>query len=75
MEAVQDDFPIVMQNLHKSYGSQIVLNGLDLKVARGETVAVLGRSGTGNYDAGTLKRIIRLLSPISIEERARVPTI
>ena len=39
--------PVVLRGLHKSFGAQVVLNGIDLTVARGETLAVLGRSGTG----------------------------
>ncbi len=39
--------PIVVSNLCKSFGQKKVLNGISLTVARGETVAVLGRSGTG----------------------------
>lgn len=39
--------PIVVKDLRKSYGSQKVLDGIDLTVAHGETAAVLGRSGTG----------------------------
>jgi phospholipid/cholesterol/gamma-HCH transport system ATP-binding protein len=39
--------PVALQGLHKSFGAQVVLNGIDLTVARGETLAVLGRSGTG----------------------------
>jgi phospholipid/cholesterol/gamma-HCH transport system ATP-binding protein len=38
---------IAVADLHKSYGSQNVLNGISLTVSRGETLAVLGRSGTG----------------------------
>jgi phospholipid/cholesterol/gamma-HCH transport system ATP-binding protein len=38
---------IAVDNLHKSFGSQKVLNGISLSVSRGETLAVLGRSGTG----------------------------
>ena len=38
---------IVINELHKSFGQQKVLNGLNLRVAPSETVAVLGRSGTG----------------------------
>jgi phospholipid/cholesterol/gamma-HCH transport system ATP-binding protein len=39
--------PIVLRGIRKSFGSQTVLNGIDLTVARGETLAILGRSGTG----------------------------
>jgi phospholipid/cholesterol/gamma-HCH transport system ATP-binding protein len=38
---------VVIQDLRKSFGRQQVLNGIDLTVASGETVVVLGRSGTG----------------------------
>ena len=38
---------VAVEGLHKSFGSQKVLNGISLTVRRGETLAVLGRSGTG----------------------------
>jgi phospholipid/cholesterol/gamma-HCH transport system ATP-binding protein len=38
---------VVIQDLRKSFGRQMVLNGIGLTVACGETVVVLGRSGTG----------------------------
>jgi phospholipid/cholesterol/gamma-HCH transport system ATP-binding protein len=57
------DFEIVVQSLHKSYGAQKVLDGIDLAVTRGETVAVLGRSGTGK--SVLLKLIIGLQKPDS----------
>ena len=38
---------LVIRDVHKSFGAQHVLNGINLTVARGETLAVLGRSGTG----------------------------
>ena len=49
---------IALRGLHKSFGSQIVLNGIDLSVGSGETLAVLGRSGTGK--SVLLKLIIGL---------------
>jgi phospholipid/cholesterol/gamma-HCH transport system ATP-binding protein len=39
--------PIEVCNLHKAFGQQKVLDGINLTVRRGETVAVLGRSGAG----------------------------
>ena len=54
---------VVLQGLCKSFGSQIVLNGMDLTVASGETLAVLGRSGTGK--SVLLKLIIGLQKPDS----------
>jgi phospholipid/cholesterol/gamma-HCH transport system ATP-binding protein len=52
---------IVVENLHKTFGRQAVLNGIDLKVPKGEIVAVLGRSGTGK--SVLLKLIVGLHKP------------
>jgi phospholipid/cholesterol/gamma-HCH transport system ATP-binding protein len=52
---------LVLRDLHKSFGRQHVLNGINLTVVRGETLAVLGRSGTGK--SVLLKLIIRLDHP------------
>ena len=49
---------IEIEDLHKSFGSQTVLDGVDLKIERGETLAVLGPSGTGK--SVLLKLIIGL---------------
>lgn len=54
---------VVLQGLRKSFGSQIVLSAMDLTVASGETLAVLGRSGTGK--SVLLKLIIGLQKPDS----------
>ena len=54
---------VVLQGLHKSFGAQKVLNGIDLTVGSGETLAVLGRSGTGK--SVLLKLIIGLQKPDS----------
>jgi len=54
---------IAVEDLHKSFGSQTVLNGISLTVSRGETLAVLGRSGTGK--SVLLRLIIGLEKPDS----------
>lgn len=54
---------VAVEALHKSFGSQKVLNGINLAVARGETLAVLGRSGTGK--SVLLRLIIGLEKPDS----------
>ena len=54
---------IVVKDLHKAFGSQVVLDGISFSVARGETLCVLGRSGTGK--SVLLKTIISLLDPDS----------
>jgi phospholipid/cholesterol/gamma-HCH transport system ATP-binding protein len=52
---------IAVEDLHKSFGTQKVLNGISLTVSRGETLAVLGRSGTGK--SVLLRLIIGLEKP------------
>lgn len=54
---------IAVGDLHKSFGDQKVLNGVNLAVGRGETLAVLGRSGTGK--SVLLRLIIGLEKPDS----------
>jgi phospholipid/cholesterol/gamma-HCH transport system ATP-binding protein len=61
---VDGSAPVVaVENLHKSFGSQKVLSGISLAVNRGETLAVLGRSGTGK--SVLLRLIIGLEKPDS----------
>ena len=52
---------LVLRDVHKSFGAQHVLNGISLTVAHGETLAVLGRSGTGK--SVLLRLIIGLAKP------------
>lgn len=54
---------IDLKNLHKSFGEQKVLDGIDLTVEAGETVTVLGRSGTGK--SVLLRLLIGLEKPDS----------
>jgi phospholipid/cholesterol/gamma-HCH transport system ATP-binding protein len=54
---------IVTKALRKSFGDQTVLNGIDVAVARGETLAILGRSGTGK--SVLLRLMIGLQQPDS----------
>jgi phospholipid/cholesterol/gamma-HCH transport system ATP-binding protein len=56
-----DAAAVVLRGLHKSFGSQIVLDGITVTVEKGETLAVLGRSGTGK--SVLLKLIIGLQKP------------
>jgi phospholipid/cholesterol/gamma-HCH transport system ATP-binding protein len=52
---------IETRDLRKAFGPQRVLNGINLRIATGETMAVLGRSGTGK--SVFLKLLVGLLSP------------
>lgn len=49
---------IEVQNLHKSFGSLKVLNGISLSIAKGEVVCVIGPSGSGK---STLLRCLNFL--------------
>src|SRR5216683_3303910 len=55
--------PIRVESLTKSFGRQTVLKGINLEVAQGETLSVLGRSGTGK--SVLLKLLIGLHQPDS----------
>ena len=52
---------IAVQGVDKSFGPKVVLAGCDLTIAKGETLAVIGRSGQGK--SVLLKHIVRLLEP------------
>jgi phospholipid/cholesterol/gamma-HCH transport system ATP-binding protein len=54
---------VAVVNLHKAFGQHKVLNGINLEVAPGATMAVLGRSGTGK--SVLLRLIIGLAQPDS----------
>jgi phospholipid/cholesterol/gamma-HCH transport system ATP-binding protein len=54
---------ILLRDVHKRFGSQVVLDGVDLDVQEGETLALLGPSGTGK--SVLLKHIIGLIHPDS----------
>ena len=52
---------IAVRGLTKSIGEQEILRGVDLDVARGETLAIIGRSGGGK--SVLLKHLIGLMQP------------
>jgi len=55
--------PVVVRDVTKNFGSQEVLKGVSFQVEGGETLAVLGRSGTGK--SVLLKLMIGLNKPDS----------
>jgi phospholipid/cholesterol/gamma-HCH transport system ATP-binding protein len=52
---------IVIDSVSKRLGAKQVLNGVSLSVAPGESVAIIGRSGTGK--SVLLKHVVGLLQP------------
>jgi polar amino acid transport system ATP-binding protein len=52
---------ISIEDLHKSFGANEVLRGIDLSVATHEVICLIGASGSGK---STLLRCINLLEPI-----------
>jgi phospholipid/cholesterol/gamma-HCH transport system ATP-binding protein len=52
---------ISVKNLHKRFGSQVVLNGISIDIEPGKTTAVVGPSGVGK--SVLLKLIMGIMSP------------
>ncbi len=52
---------IEVRNLHKSFGGHSVLDGVSFRIENGESVAIIGRSGSGK--SVLLKHLIGLLQP------------
>jgi phospholipid/cholesterol/gamma-HCH transport system ATP-binding protein len=52
---------IVLQGVSKAFGPKVVLDQADLKIEKGETLVIIGRSGMGK--SVLLKNMVRLLEP------------
>ena len=50
-----------LKNIQKTFGDHHVLRGIDLEVAKGEMVCLIGASGSGK---STLLRAVNLLDPV-----------
>lgn len=55
------DAKLSLRGVHKSFGANAVLRGIDMEVAAGEMVCLIGASGSGK---STLLRCINQLEPI-----------
>ncbi len=55
------EFAIKIVNLHKSFGNQKVLDGINLEVKHGEITVIIGKSGGGK--SVLMKHLIGLLKP------------
>ena len=58
---MKNDSVISLQHISKSFGGKQVLNDMSIDIERGESVVIVGGSGTGK--SVTLKHIIGLLQP------------
>jgi phospholipid/cholesterol/gamma-HCH transport system ATP-binding protein len=58
---VSSDLKIKVRGLKKAFGSNVVLDGVDLDVPRGKSLVVIGGSGTGK--SVMIKCILGLLKP------------
>lgn len=62
--AAPSDRPIIeLHDVHKKFGDKVVLDGVNLSVGRGESLVIVGGSGTGK--SVTLKHMIGLMQPDS----------
>ena len=59
------EFPIVVSGLKNAFGDQVIHEGLDLTVRRGEILGVVGGSGTGK--SVLMRSIIGLQTPVDGE--------
>ncbi len=59
--ATADRAMVRLEDVKKSFGDLVVLDGIDLEVAPGEVLVIIGRSGSGK---STLLRCVNLLEPI-----------
>lgn len=65
---MHDDADIIeLVDIHKSFGAQKVLSGVNLRVKRGETLVIVGASGQGK--SVILKHMLGLIRPDSGEVR------
>ena len=50
-----------LEDVHKSFGDLVVLDGIDLEVSTGEVLVIIGASGSGK---STLLRCVNMLEPV-----------
>jgi glutamine transport system ATP-binding protein len=60
-EASEDGTLVELHKVRKAFGANVVLDGIDLTVARGEVIVVAGPSGSGK---STMLRCVNGLEPV-----------
>lgn len=65
MQGNKKNHPVVLKGLKKSFGDNVVLDGLDLEIPRGKISFIIGRSGEGK--SVTIKHMVGILHPDSGE--------
>ena len=77
---------IRVENLKKSFGSHVVLNGINLEISAGESFVIMGGSGTGKsvlikcilgllpFDSGKIYLKDQDISQLSAKERQKLLT-
>ena len=57
---------IEIRNLHKKYRENVVLNGVDMKIEKGDVIGIIGPSGTGK------STLLRCLKQLEIPEKGSI---
>ena len=57
---------IEIRNLHKKYRENVVLNGVDMKIEKGDVIGIIGPSGTGK------STLLRCLNQLEIPEKGSI---
>ena len=60
---MSEELKVQMTDVHKAFGKKVVLDGVNLQVRKGESLVIIGGSGTGK--SVTIKCIQGLLVPES----------
>ena len=57
---------IEIRDLHKKYPENVVLNGIDMKIEKGDVIGIIGPSGTGK------STLLRCLNQLEIPEKGSI---
>ena len=63
---------IKLTNVHKRFGKKVVLDGVDLDINKGDSIVIIGGSGTGSATPDTDPAELRPADPRVRPPRRRV---